>query len=133
MSLTLLALALTAAAPVMSAPAATYTDEPQLAAAILVSGEPAEAIARLERERELTPYDPAILINLGVAYAQAGDEAKAHDAFIDAASASQTVQVVTADGTQTDSRTLARRGLRMLERTDFASNGRSREQLTLRD
>lgn len=133
MSLTLFALALTAANPVMSAPAATYTEEPQLAAGILVSGEPAEAIARLERERELAPYDPAILINLGVAYAQAGDEAKAHDAFIDAARASQAVQVVTADGTQTDSRTLARRGLRILERSDFAMNARSREQLTLRD
>ncbi len=133
MSLTLFALALTAANPVMSAPAAAYTEEPQLAAGILVSGEPAEAIARLERERELAPYDPAILINLGVAYAQAGDEAKAHDAFIDAARASQAVQVVTADGTQTDSRTLAHRGLRILERSDFAMNARSREQLTLRD
>lgn len=133
MSMTLLVLALTTANPVASAPAAMYTEEPQLAAGILVSGQPAEAIAMLEREHELTPYDPAILINLGVAYAQAGDEAKAHDAFIDAARASQSVQVVTADGTQTDSRTLARRGLRLLERTDFALDARSREQLTLRD
>lgn len=133
MSITLLALALTTATPVMGAAPTMLTAEPQLAASILVAGKSDQAITMLERERDITPYDPAVLINLGVAYAQAGEEAKAHEAFMAAASASQTVQVVTADGTHTDSRTLARRGLRMLERTDFAANTAARQQLTLRD
>lgn len=114
MSLSAFALALMTAAAAQT-PAATLPQEPQLSAEILVAGDAAEAVTRLEREAAFTPYDPAILINLGVAYAQAGDAANAREAFKAAAAASETVQLVTASGDQTDSRTLARRGLRMLE------------------
>lgn len=110
---------MSAAAPAEAAVAAA---EPQLAAEILVAGEPSEAIARLERELAFAPYDPAILINLGVAYAQAGDEARSREAFKAAAAASESVQLVTANGTEMDSRSLARRGLRMLENGDLAAN-----------
>jgi hypothetical protein len=129
MPLPVLAAALLAAAP---APV-MIAQEPQLAADILVAGQSADAIARLERERALAPYDPAVLINLGIAYAQAGDENRAREHFKAAAGASQMVQVVTADGTSTDSRDIARRGLRMLERGDFAMARAKGERLTLRD
>ncbi|MFM7350600.1 MAG: hypothetical protein ACKO01_14125 [Erythrobacter sp.] len=137
MSLAALTAVLLAAAPVVQAPAAVAPammgEAPELAADILVGGRHAEAITRLERERAVAPWSAPVLINLGVAYAERGDTIRAREAFRDAAGASETVKVVTADGTQTDTRTLARRGLRILERGALAMDARARSQLTLRD
>lgn len=133
MSVTLLALSLMgAAAPAAATPAAAAA-EPMLAADILVAGRHGEAIKRLERELSFEPWNPALLINLGVAYAEAGDVARAREALRDAAGASRPMQVVTLDGTQTDTWTVARRGLRILARGGVAMDARTRGQLTLRD
>lgn len=135
MALTAFAAALltAAAAPAAAATTALPAEEPQFAASILVAGEAQQAIAALKHELAFEPANPALLINLGVAYAQAGDIARARAAFRDAARASAPMQVVIADGTQTDSRSLARRGLRILEGERYALAAEALSRMSLRD
>lgn len=127
--------ALAAAAMTLAAAAPLQAQEPagDLAAATLASGHEAEAIRMLERERARTPGDAAILINLGIAYAQAGDEARAHDLFEAALGADEVILLRTAAGDETDSRRLARKALRMLRDGEFRARAPREESLTMRD
>lgn len=139
MSFTLLATALIAAtplppvalaAPVAGLAAAADTD---LAAQTLATGRGDEALATLQRASAAAPHDPAVMINLGIAYAQRGDDAKARAAFEAALTCHEVVDLDTADGSTTDSRRLARRAIRMLERGEFRPATLRTEQLTYRN
>ncbi|MFM7377276.1 MAG: tetratricopeptide repeat protein [Erythrobacter sp.] len=137
MSLAVLALALAAASPlagtaVDSAHAAPEA-APELAARTLAAGRAEQAVATLEQASAADPRDAAVLINLGIAYAQTGDEVRARDAFRQALACEEVVELTTAEGTATDSRRLARKALKMLERGEFRTAAASSGQLTYRD
>jgi len=104
-----------------------------LAAETLSAGESIRAISMLRTALEEQPNDPALLINLGIAYAQSGNDAEARASF-EAAFASRTViELETANGDSMDSQRLARRALGMLERGEFRETVPVPRQLTLRD
>ena len=133
MSVTLFAMALMAATPQAAAPGAALAsagESGELAAQTLAAGREDEALAVLQRASAADPHDAAVLINLGIAYAQKGDDAKARAAFEAALTCHEVVELDTADGTATDSRRLARKALRMLDRGEFRPRS---EQLTYRD
>ena len=138
MSISVLALALVAAAPLAGTPAVPahqpavhLAEAPELAAHTLAAGQAQQAIPALERASAAAPGDAALLINLGIAYAQAGDDAKARGAFEQAAACPDVVELNTADGRAMDSRRLARKALKMLDRGEFRAAPAS--QLTYRD
>jgi len=136
MSVTLFAMALMAATPQPATLGAALADPQQaseLAAQTLAAGQGDEALAVLQRAAATDPHDPAVLINLGIAYAHKGDDAKARTAFEAALTCHEVVELDTADGSATDSRRLARKALRMLERGEFRSEAMRTEQLTYRD
>lgn len=129
------AAALLAATPLAAAPAApalTPPESPELAARSLAAGNAEQALATLEKASAANPHDAAVLINLGIAYAQAGEDTKARAAFEQALTCHEVVELDTADGAATDSRRLARKALKMLERGEFRTPARS-EQFTLRN
>jgi Tfp pilus assembly protein PilF len=137
MSITAFALALIAA-PAVQLPFAGPAPIPQQSAAVapgdlaaqpLAQGRADMALVMLEQARIADPHDAAVLINLGIAYAQMGDEAKARAAFEQALACDEVVELETADGTATDSRRLARKAIKMLERGEF----RAAQQFTYRD
>ncbi|WP_157696629.1 tetratricopeptide repeat protein [Porphyrobacter sp. CACIAM 03H1] len=133
MSVTALAVALFAATPLAGVPSAALADAPELAVRPLVAGKAEQALATLEKASAADPHDPAVLINLGIAYAHAGDEAKARAAFEQALACHEVVELDTADGSATDSRRLARKAIKMLERGEFRPAPTRAGQLTLRD
>jgi tetratricopeptide (TPR) repeat protein len=136
MIVTALALALVAAAPspvAASAQLQSPTEAGALATRPLAAGRTREAIAVLERASAADPGDAAVLINLGIAYAHAGEEQKARAAFAQALACPEVVELQTADGTTTDSRRLARRALKMLERGELRPAAAPAGQLTYRD
>jgi Tfp pilus assembly protein PilF len=102
----------------------------ELAAQPLAAGRMDEALAVLERASAADPHDAAVLINLGIAYAQAGDEVKARAAFQQALACDEVIELDTADGTATDSRRLARKALKMLDRGEFRAVPERAGQLT---
>jgi tetratricopeptide (TPR) repeat protein len=114
-------------------PIAALAQHNELAAQPLAAGREAEAMAVLEKASAADPHDAAVLINLGIAYAQAGDDTKARSAFEAALACHEVVELDTADGTSTDSRRLARKAIKMLERGEFRPASARREQLTYRD
>jgi cytochrome c-type biogenesis protein CcmH/NrfG len=87
----------------------------------LAAGRTEGAIASLEASLEKTPGDPALLINLGTAYARAGRLEEARDAFRAAIAAEDRYRVQLADGSWEDSRKIARLALDSLDRTAFAA------------
>ncbi len=133
MSLTALALALVAATPLAGMPDPRLADSPELAAQTLAAGRAEEALATLEKANIAAPHDAAVLINLGIAYAHAGQEAKARAAFERAIACHEVIELDTADGTITDSRRLARRAVRMLDRGEFRTASARAAALTFRD
>ncbi|MCM0000543.1 MAG: tetratricopeptide repeat protein [Erythrobacter sp.] len=140
MSVAFLVLALAAASPLAGAPAAPVSAflappeaAPELAAGSLAAGRAEQAIAALEKASAADPRDAAVLINLGIAYAQTGDEERARDAFRQALACEEVVELETADGVATDSRRLARKALKMLERGEFRTPAATAGQLTYRD
>ena len=100
-----------AATPSVSAPSADT-----LASETLAKGETTKAIAALERQAEQEPHDPAILINLGIAHAQTGSAQVARSMFERALVSPEPTELELADGQTVDSRRLARKAIRMLER-----------------
>lgn len=140
MSLAALALALAAANPLAAAPAA-FVDTaraapetaPELAAGTLAAGRADQAIVTLRKASDADPQDAAVLINLGIAYAQTGDEVRAREAFQQALACEEVIELDTADGTATDSRRLARKALKMLDRGEFRPRATTAGQLTFRD
>ena len=85
----------------------------------LVEGRNAAAIAELELAEAQNQDDPARLINLGVAYANQGMEAKARAMFEAAMRGDDRMSLETANGEWKDSRHLAREALRLLEKGQF--------------
>ncbi len=108
-------LAVIAASPV----AAQSQSGGGLAAENLARGETTTAIASLEIQRQASPDDPALLINLGIAYAHIGKEEKARAMFDAALKSDSPIELETADGNATDSRRLARKAMAMLKRGEF--------------
>ena len=90
-----------------------------IASEALQSGRSGEAIAALERARAKHSDDPAVLINLGVAYAHRGDDLKARNLFKAAMDSRTVIDLETADGDAMSSRHLARKALSMLSRGEF--------------
>jgi tetratricopeptide (TPR) repeat protein len=134
MSLTALTLALLAtSAPAAAAPTAMMAAAPELAVPQLVTGNAERALATLEKASVRNPHDAAVLINLGIAYAHAGDDVKARSAFEQALACHEVVELDTADGTATDSRRLARKALKMLARGEFRTAAGTASQLTWRE
>jgi predicted Zn-dependent protease len=88
----------------------------------LAAGEAREAVASLEALRAENPDDPALLINLGSAYASLGDAARAEAAFREAADSSTRYQLELADGSWVDSRRAAQMALRQLAARNLALN-----------
>ena len=88
----------------------------------LTQGETDAAIARLEANLAQNPEDPALLINLGSAWAVRGDKAKAADYYRAAARSEVRYRLELADGEWIDSRAAARLALRTLEQTAVAMN-----------
>jgi len=89
------------------------------AAEALAEGRQEDAIRALERELAAAPDDAALLINLGIAYAHVGDEARARDMFEAALVSEDVVLLRTASGDETDSQRLARKALQMLRAGEF--------------
>ena len=87
----------------------------------LAAGRTESAIASLEASLKETPGDPALLINLGTAYARAGRMEEARDAFRAAIAAEDRYRVQLPDGSWEDSRKIARLALDSLDRTAFAA------------
>ena len=133
MSVTLLVAALFAAAPTPAATVMPVAAMGELAVQPLAAGRGDEALAVLEKAAAANPHDPAVLINLGIAHAQAGDDAKARAAFEAALACHEVIELDTADGTATDSRRLARKAIKMLDRGEFRPATARAGQLTYRD
>lgn len=117
-----------AAAPV---PASLEANDPVIQP--MAAGRMDEGLAKLEKASAANPHDAALLINLGIAYAQRGDEAKARATFEQAAACPEVIELTTADGSVTDSRRLARKALKMLARGEFAVQPARGGQLTYND
>lgn len=133
MFLAALALTLGASAQVEAAQREGIEWPTDLAVAPLMAYRNNEAIAVLERSRLADPQDPAVLINLGIAYAQIGKEAEARALFTSALEKRAALDLATSGGRVADSRQLARRALRMLDHGEFRRAPQSNSQLTLRD
>ncbi|WP_245978633.1 tetratricopeptide repeat protein [Aurantiacibacter xanthus] len=88
----------------------------------LTQGETDAAIARLEANLAQNPEDPALLINLGSAWAVRGDKDKAAGYYRAAARSDVRYQLELADGEWIDSRAAARLALRTLEQSAVAMN-----------
>ena len=88
----------------------------------LTQGETDTAIARLEANLVENPDDPALLINLGSAWAVRGDQEKAAAYYRAAAGSDVRYRLELADGEWIDSRAAARLALRKLEQTAVAMN-----------
>ncbi len=77
----------------------------------LASGEARTAIAQLEQARADNPGDPALLINLGAAYAAVGEYALAETAYREAIASEDRYELELANGDWIDSRRAARLAL----------------------
>lgn len=137
MLITALALTLGASAQVSAPayPAATTGIEWQgeLAVGPLMARRNDEAIRLLEQARLENPDDPAILINLGIAHAQIGQDDEARALFSSVLGMRAAMDLATSGGRVTDSRQLARRAMRMLDHGEFRLKPTTANQLTLRN
>ncbi|WP_240624669.1 tetratricopeptide repeat protein [Aurantiacibacter odishensis] len=81
----------------------------------LASGEARAAIERLEAARAENPGDPALLINLGAAYAAVGEYRMAEQAYREAIASNDRYDLELASGEWVDSRQAARLALLSLD------------------
>lgn len=88
----------------------------------LAMGDDRAAIADIRENGTADAADPARLINLGIAYARIGDTERARVLFQQARDSQDSARLETAEGKWVATRTLAQRGLRMLDSGAF-SNG----------
>ena len=95
------------------------TEARSLASHHLADGRTTNAITTLEEQVAASPNDPALLINLGIAHAHKGHDEEARALFERALVSPNPVELETADGAATDSRRLARKAIRMLDRGEF--------------
>ncbi len=98
------------------------TDTLDVAYETLASGEAREAVQTLEALRAENPGEPAILINLGAAYAATGQAEQAAAAYREAIESDIRYRLELADGRWVDSRRAAREALRNLEGAQLALN-----------
>ncbi len=110
MSITLLAAALLAQGPTAGPVDVAYD--------ALTAGDDRAAVSRLETKADAN--DPAVLINLGVAYARQGDNARARAAF-EKVIAAERFDLETASGAWVDSRALAFKALAALDSGNLAA------------
>ncbi|WP_237438047.1 tetratricopeptide repeat protein [Alteraurantiacibacter buctensis] len=88
----------------------------------LAAGEAQAAVERLEALRAENPDDPALLINLGSAYAELQQLDRAEAMFRAAAASQVRYQLELADGSWVDSRRAAQTALRQLRDRAVALN-----------
>ena len=105
---------------VIGAPAGA--EQQEVAYETLAAGEARAAVDRLEALRSENPGDPALLINLGSAYAEIGDTARAEECYRAAADSDIRYQLEMADGSWIDSRRAAQTALRQLASRGLALN-----------
>ena len=119
MTATLVLAALAAATQLTSTPGAepTTIEQREVAYEAIAAGRADEAIRAIEARLATDPDDPALLINLGAAYARRGDAARAAIAFQAAIDSDTRYELELADGSWTDSRQAARRALDTLQRS----------------
>ena len=86
----------------------------------MVAGRTAAAIDKIEHADPRDADHPARLINLGIAHARTGDEAKARELFDAVATTTERYWVETATGEWIDVRDLARKAIAMLDGGEFA-------------
>lgn len=98
------ALSMQASQPAMPAADVAYAE--------LAAGQPEAAVRKLEANGANTSSDPATLINLGAAYAQAGMGGKALTAYRAAVASPVRYDLQLADGSWVDSRFAARQALK---------------------
>ncbi len=103
------------AALAQGAPAAIEAGMSDVAYAELSAGQSDAAVRKLEGEANTS--DPALLINLGTAYARQGSTNKALAAFRAAISSPDRYDLELSDGSWMDSREAARAALAKLQRT----------------
>jgi cytochrome c-type biogenesis protein CcmH/NrfG len=114
---TLALAALAAAAQLTSTPGAEPgIEQREVAYEAIAEGRADDAIRALEAQLAKNPHDPALLINLGAAYAKHGDAARAARLYQAAIDSDTRYELELADGTWTDSRQAARLGLETLQR-----------------
>lgn len=117
MSLLFAAILVTAPTPAVEQVDAAFDD--------LANRRNADAIARIEGGREAATDHPATMINLGIAYAREGQQARAREMFQRAANMGMRVELETAGGDWVDSRTLAMRALAALDNGRFGGATRT--------
>ena len=119
MPATLVLAALAAAAQLTSTPGAepTTIEQREVAYEAIAAGRADDAIRTIEARLVADPDDPALLINLGAAYARRGDSERAARAFQAAIDSDTRYELELADGSWTDSRHAARRALETLQRS----------------
>ncbi len=115
----LTAVFMAAMAAAQAAPAPAFESDNQTTREVayesIAAGDMAQAIARLEAARAENPGDPALLINLGAAYAATGDYARAEECYRQAIASEDRYDLELADGQWVDSRNAARMALLTLE------------------
>ncbi|HSG34842.1 MAG TPA: tetratricopeptide repeat protein [Sphingomonadaceae bacterium] len=94
---------------------ASEPDRVDVAFEALAEGRTAEAVAELSKAHEAESNDPAVLINLGTAYARQGRNEEARAMFEAAMSSSERYELELADGSWVDSRKAARMALANLD------------------
>jgi Flp pilus assembly protein TadD len=90
---------------------ATEPDRVDVAFEALAQGRTAEAVAQLQQSRSQQVNDPAVLINLGTAYARQGRTSEARAMFEAAMKSSERYDLELADGSWVDSRKAAKMAL----------------------
>ena len=90
----------------------------------MVAGQDEAAIRQINANEELSPDDPARLINLGIAHARRGDTEAAREAFTSALANDDRQYLETSRGQWVDSHSLARQALAMLDGGKLTSNTR---------
>ena len=118
MPATIILAALAAAAQLTSTPGAepSTIEQREVAYEAIAEGRPDDAIRTIEAQLATDPDDPALLINLGAAYARRGDNARAAQAFQAAIDSDTRYELELSDGTWADSRHAARRALETVQR-----------------
>lgn len=114
-TLAMAALLLTQASTIsiIGAPEGTETND--VAYDTLAAGNASQAVRDLEALRAQMGDDPALLINLGSAYAEMGDHARAEESYRAAIASDTRYELELADGSWVDSRRAAQRALRNLQ------------------
>lgn len=112
-------LALAPAAAV--AETASETDRVDVAFEALAEGRTAEAVVQLQQNGGVEEGDPAVLINLGTAYARQGRIDEARAMFEAAMTSSERYDLELADGSWVDSRMAAKMALANLPESGSAT------------